>query len=79
MTYRRDDDRYYREQLQALGDALDDVRGELWKISRELRDDDEMGTYEARHAIHVARIGISDAAAKLSAAYRRLPTPKVSV
>lgn len=75
MTYGRDDDRYYRAELQSIDDALGDLHERLAAIADELRGDEPQDTLAARHKIALTRQQIAGARLNVRTATRTLPVP----
>lgn len=77
MTYKREDDRYFRSQLQEIQDGLQELSGVAGDLRVDLHNDDSVTTANARYTIAVALNLINAASMKLAFAATQLLAPAV--
>lgn len=77
MTYKREDDRYFRSQLQEIQDRLEELSGRASDLRVELHHDDSLNTADARRTIMLAVARLVEAERMLTRAATELPAPAV--
>ena len=77
MTFKREDERHARGELERLFDKLAEVQETMHELADDLRIDDPVTTIAARNALANARIAVGAARAQVLAAGALLPAPVV--